>query len=124
MSITIAVEHCNHQSSFQAGILLLKRENIHFIQILIQINRRFSINPNNISDIARNKFFLSPFHTGSVRIYDFGSNSQLSVIKFNQGGTALTWAPAVVSFPSMLAEIHQGDYELASIQETAHQTRH
>uniref|UniRef100_U3JTT5 Cilia- and flagella-associated protein 44 n=1 Tax=Ficedula albicollis TaxID=59894 RepID=U3JTT5_FICAL len=33
----------------------------------------------------------------SVRIYDFGSNSQLSVIKFKQGGTALTWAPAVVS---------------------------
>uniref|UniRef100_A0A8C3XZH1 Cilia- and flagella-associated protein 44 n=1 Tax=Catharus ustulatus TaxID=91951 RepID=A0A8C3XZH1_CATUS len=39
----------------------------------------------------------------SVRIYDFGSNSQLSVIKFNQGGTALTWAPAVVSFPSLIA---------------------
>ncbi|NXB07382.1 CFA44 protein, partial [Cnemophilus loriae] len=33
----------------------------------------------------------------SVRIYDFGSNSQLSVIKFKQGGTALTWAPAVVN---------------------------
>uniref|UniRef100_A0A8C0V3G2 Cilia- and flagella-associated protein 44 n=1 Tax=Cyanistes caeruleus TaxID=156563 RepID=A0A8C0V3G2_CYACU len=33
----------------------------------------------------------------TVRIYDFGSNSQLSVIKFKQGGTALTWAPAVVS---------------------------
>uniref|UniRef100_A0A8C5TCK7 Uncharacterized protein n=1 Tax=Malurus cyaneus samueli TaxID=2593467 RepID=A0A8C5TCK7_9PASS len=33
----------------------------------------------------------------SVRIYDFYNNSQLSVIKFKQGGTALTWAPAVVS---------------------------
>ncbi|NXN01379.1 CFA44 protein, partial [Sylvia borin] len=33
----------------------------------------------------------------SVRIYDFGSNSQLGVIKFKQGGTALTWAPAVVN---------------------------
>ncbi|XP_015497348.1 cilia- and flagella-associated protein 44 isoform X1 [Parus major] len=33
----------------------------------------------------------------TVRIYDFGSNSQLSVIKFKQGGTALTWAPAVVN---------------------------
>ncbi|RMC07720.1 hypothetical protein DUI87_17199 [Hirundo rustica rustica] len=33
----------------------------------------------------------------SVRIYDFGSNSQLSVIKFKQGGTALKWAPAVVN---------------------------
>lgn len=59
-----------------------------------------------------------------MRIYDFGSNSQLSVIKFNQGGTALTWAPAVVSFCSLLVEIHQGDYEPASIQESALQTRH
>uniref|UniRef100_H0ZT66 Cilia and flagella associated protein 44 n=1 Tax=Taeniopygia guttata TaxID=59729 RepID=H0ZT66_TAEGU len=33
----------------------------------------------------------------SVRIYDFGSNSQVGVMKFKQGGTALTWAPAVVS---------------------------
>ncbi|RLV99058.1 hypothetical protein DV515_00010252, partial [Chloebia gouldiae] len=33
----------------------------------------------------------------SVRIYDFGSNSQLSVMKFKQGGTALMWAPAVVN---------------------------
>uniref|UniRef100_A0A8C3P157 Uncharacterized protein n=1 Tax=Cyanoderma ruficeps TaxID=181631 RepID=A0A8C3P157_9PASS len=33
----------------------------------------------------------------SVRIYDFGSNSQLRVTKFKQGGTALTWAPAVVN---------------------------
>ncbi|XP_030912490.1 cilia- and flagella-associated protein 44 [Geospiza fortis] len=33
----------------------------------------------------------------SVRIYDFSSNSQLSVIKFKQGGTALAWAPAVVN---------------------------
>uniref|UniRef100_A0A8D2P3E6 Uncharacterized protein n=1 Tax=Zosterops lateralis melanops TaxID=1220523 RepID=A0A8D2P3E6_ZOSLA len=33
----------------------------------------------------------------SVRIYDFGSNTQLRVIKFKQGGTALTWAPAVVN---------------------------
>uniref|UniRef100_A0A8C9N4E9 Uncharacterized protein n=1 Tax=Serinus canaria TaxID=9135 RepID=A0A8C9N4E9_SERCA len=33
----------------------------------------------------------------SVRIYDFSSNSQLSIIKFKQGGTALAWAPAVVN---------------------------
>ncbi|XP_063275925.1 cilia- and flagella-associated protein 44-like isoform X1 [Prinia subflava] len=33
----------------------------------------------------------------SVRVYDFGSNSQLSVTKFTQGGTALAWAPAVVN---------------------------
>ncbi|XP_009328783.1 PREDICTED: WD repeat-containing protein 52 [Pygoscelis adeliae] len=33
----------------------------------------------------------------SVRIYDFISNSQLSEIKFKQGGTALTWAPRVVN---------------------------
>ncbi|XP_072781190.1 cilia- and flagella-associated protein 44 isoform X3 [Taeniopygia guttata] len=33
----------------------------------------------------------------SVRIYDFGSNSQVGVMKFKQGGTALTWAPAVVN---------------------------
>uniref|UniRef100_A0A8C5JTQ5 CFA44 protein n=1 Tax=Junco hyemalis TaxID=40217 RepID=A0A8C5JTQ5_JUNHY len=33
----------------------------------------------------------------TVRIYDFSSNSQLSVIKFKQGGTALAWAPAIVS---------------------------
>ncbi|XP_037245690.1 cilia- and flagella-associated protein 44 [Falco rusticolus] len=33
----------------------------------------------------------------SVRIYDFISNSQLSEIKFKQGGTALTWAPCVVN---------------------------
>ncbi|XP_068037168.1 cilia- and flagella-associated protein 44 isoform X3 [Anomalospiza imberbis] len=33
----------------------------------------------------------------SVRIYDFGSNSQVSVMKFKQGGTALMWAPAVVN---------------------------
>ncbi|XP_042644979.1 LOW QUALITY PROTEIN: cilia- and flagella-associated protein 44 [Tyto alba] len=33
----------------------------------------------------------------SVRIYDFVSNSQLSEMKFKQGGTALTWAPHVVN---------------------------
>ncbi|KAM7030900.1 cilia- and flagella-associated protein 44 isoform 4-T7 [Passerculus sandwichensis] len=33
----------------------------------------------------------------TVRIYDFSSNSQLSLIKFKQGGTALAWAPAIVS---------------------------
>uniref|UniRef100_A0A8C4IZV3 Cilia- and flagella-associated protein 44 n=1 Tax=Dromaius novaehollandiae TaxID=8790 RepID=A0A8C4IZV3_DRONO len=33
----------------------------------------------------------------SVRIYDFISKSQLSEIKFKQGGTALTWAPRVVN---------------------------
>ncbi|KFW01147.1 WD repeat-containing protein 52, partial [Eurypyga helias] len=33
---------------------------------------------------------------GSVRIYDFISNTQLSEVKFNRGGTALTWAPRVV----------------------------
>ncbi|XP_026648668.2 cilia- and flagella-associated protein 44 isoform X2 [Zonotrichia albicollis] len=33
----------------------------------------------------------------TVRIYDFSSNSQLSVIKFKQGGTALAWAPSIVS---------------------------
>uniref|UniRef100_A0A8C0BKU2 Cilia and flagella associated protein 44 n=1 Tax=Buteo japonicus TaxID=224669 RepID=A0A8C0BKU2_9AVES len=33
----------------------------------------------------------------SVRIYDFISNSQLSEIKFKQGGTALMWAPRVVN---------------------------
>ncbi|KAM6319728.1 LOW QUALITY PROTEIN: cilia- and flagella-associated protein 44 [Podargus strigoides] len=33
----------------------------------------------------------------SVRLYDFISNSQLSEIKFKQGGTALTWAPCVVN---------------------------
>ncbi|XP_053792410.1 cilia- and flagella-associated protein 44 isoform X1 [Vidua chalybeata] len=33
----------------------------------------------------------------SVRIYDFSSNSQVSVMKFKQGGTALMWAPAVVN---------------------------
>ncbi|KFP55477.1 WD repeat-containing protein 52, partial [Cathartes aura] len=33
----------------------------------------------------------------SVRIYDFISNSQLSEIKFKQGGTALTWAPCAVN---------------------------
>ncbi|XP_009945583.1 PREDICTED: WD repeat-containing protein 52 [Leptosomus discolor] len=33
----------------------------------------------------------------SVRIYDFISNSQLSEIKFKQGGTALTWTPRVVN---------------------------
>ncbi|NXS53149.1 CFA44 protein, partial [Brachypteracias leptosomus] len=33
----------------------------------------------------------------SVRIYDFINNSQLSEIKFKQGGTALTWAPRVVN---------------------------
>ncbi|KAM6381907.1 LOW QUALITY PROTEIN: cilia- and flagella-associated protein 44 [Alca torda] len=33
----------------------------------------------------------------SVRIYDFISNSELSQIKFKQGGTALTWAPRVVN---------------------------
>lgn len=98
MSTMLAVVLCNHQSSFQAGILLLKRENICFMQVLIQINRHLSINPDNVSDIASNKFLLSPFHTGTVRIYDFGSNSQVRVIKFKRGGTALTWAPAVVSF--------------------------
>uniref|UniRef100_A0A8B9F149 WD repeat-containing protein 52 n=1 Tax=Amazona collaria TaxID=241587 RepID=A0A8B9F149_9PSIT len=34
---------------------------------------------------------------GSVRIYDFISNRQLSEMKFKQGGTALTWAPRVVN---------------------------
>ncbi|KAM9277709.1 cilia- and flagella-associated protein 44 [Cariama cristata] len=33
----------------------------------------------------------------SVRIYDFISNSQLSEIRFKQGGTALTWAPRIVN---------------------------
>ncbi|KGL75388.1 WD repeat-containing protein 52, partial [Tinamus guttatus] len=33
----------------------------------------------------------------SVRIYDFISKSQLSEMKFKQGGTALTWAPRVVN---------------------------
>uniref|UniRef100_A0A8B9S2J3 Cilia- and flagella-associated protein 44 n=1 Tax=Apteryx owenii TaxID=8824 RepID=A0A8B9S2J3_APTOW len=33
----------------------------------------------------------------SVRIYDFISKTQLSEIKFKEGGTALTWAPRVVS---------------------------
>uniref|UniRef100_A0A8C6J259 Cilia- and flagella-associated protein 44 n=1 Tax=Melopsittacus undulatus TaxID=13146 RepID=A0A8C6J259_MELUD len=45
-----------------------------------------------------NSFAVSPFHTGSVRIYDFISDRQLSEMKFKQGGTALTWAPRVVSF--------------------------
>ncbi|XP_014812720.1 PREDICTED: cilia- and flagella-associated protein 44 [Calidris pugnax] len=33
----------------------------------------------------------------SVRIFDFISNSELSEIKFKQGGTALMWAPRVVN---------------------------
>uniref|UniRef100_A0A8B9NUK5 Cilia and flagella associated protein 44 n=1 Tax=Apteryx owenii TaxID=8824 RepID=A0A8B9NUK5_APTOW len=33
----------------------------------------------------------------SVRIYDFISKTQLSEIKFKEGGTALTWAPRVVN---------------------------
>ncbi|XP_051634918.1 cilia- and flagella-associated protein 44 isoform X1 [Manacus candei] len=33
----------------------------------------------------------------SVRIYDFSSHTELSEIKFKQGGTALTWAPYVVN---------------------------
>lgn len=55
MSTLLAVILCNHQSSFQAGILLLRGENIHFIQLLIQINRHFSTNPNNVRDTASNK---------------------------------------------------------------------
>lgn len=78
--------------------MLLKKENICFTQVLIQINRHFSINPGNVRDIASNKFLLCPFHTGTVRIYDFGSHSQVRVTKFKRGGTALTWAPSVVSF--------------------------
>lgn len=34
-----------------------------------------------------------------MRIYDFISNCLLTEIKFKQGGTALTWAPRVVSLP-------------------------
>uniref|UniRef100_A0ABM5FX06 Cilia- and flagella-associated protein 44 isoform X6 n=1 Tax=Pogona vitticeps TaxID=103695 RepID=A0ABM5FX06_9SAUR len=33
----------------------------------------------------------------SVRVYDFISKVQLAEIKFKQGGTALTWAPAVAN---------------------------
>uniref|UniRef100_A0A8D0G0V4 Cilia- and flagella-associated protein 44 n=1 Tax=Sphenodon punctatus TaxID=8508 RepID=A0A8D0G0V4_SPHPU len=35
----------------------------------------------------------------SVRIYDFIGNCLLTEMKFKQGGTALTWAPRVVSLP-------------------------
>lgn len=66
-------------------------------------------------------FLLFPFCTGSVRIYDFISNRQLSEIQFKQGGTALTWAPRVVSFfVCVLRKIHK---EPASIKKDAQNTK-
>uniref|UniRef100_A0A8C6TSR1 WD repeat domain 52 n=1 Tax=Neogobius melanostomus TaxID=47308 RepID=A0A8C6TSR1_9GOBI len=54
-------------------------------------------------DVSRSSHLLATTALGrSVKVYDFLSNKQLASGRFNQGGTALCWAPALVSSGGLL----------------------